>query len=279
MPSTSPRPSPRRSTERTSDRIGGHPRRASHPALETGLIEEARTLTGWPDRDLTPNRRDESAIEGAAREGAHDLGSYRLDQLVALAAHVQRGRPVEEDGLRPVLDRHARSHVEDDRDRHAVGVGRRQPVPFEEAPSDLRALDLEAHRVPGDPGQGGVVQQGCRPENPTVEGETLPCPDRRAPAISADRMPQQVLRQHPVRPRPERCGDVVLRDLDASDPARKQRRNGQGEPVVTVPWVRRSPAPTSRRSRPARPVPRTDWRSIRSSSRSCRRAAPQRRRS
>ena len=123
-------------------------------------------------------------------------------ELELRAPNIESGRPVEQDGLDAVIERHARLHVEDDRDRDALGLVCGHAHPFEEPLRELGPLDLEAHRVAAEAAQAVVVEQRRRPEDPPIEAPPLPGPDRGPPAVRPDRMREQVSRQASGWPRP-----------------------------------------------------------------------------
>jgi len=98
------------------------------------------------DRGLAGDRCEEPAIECATREVTHDPRPNGVDEREALAADVERRRPIEEDRLHPVVERHRRLHVEDDGDRDAVGGFGWQPVLLEE-PRAISAPSTSKHIV------------------------------------------------------------------------------------------------------------------------------------
>ncbi len=179
------------------------------------------------------DRGQEPTIELATRVPFHDRRPNGVDEGEAVAAHVESGGPVEQDGLDAIALGHARLHVEDDRDRGPLGGVVVQAEPDQQLPGDLGAFDLEAHRVPGDPRQAVVMQERGVPEDPTIKGPGLPRRDRGAPEIGPDRMGQQEVRERAMDPPPGRHRDVILRDVDAGDPGRDGRIGAHGAIVTS----------------------------------------------
>src|SRR6185503_7155691 len=99
----------------------GPPWRWRHPFDEPCDIEQSGALAGRANGDLATNCREEVAVEVTAWVFAHDVGPHGIDQLETGTADVEACRPVEEDGLHPVVERHRRLHVEHDRAIDALG--------------------------------------------------------------------------------------------------------------------------------------------------------------
>src|SRR6202795_2114500 len=89
------------------------PGRSRHPLGEPGPMKQPGRLAVRADRSLAGDRGEEPAIESATREVTHDPWPDCVDERVALAADVERGRPIEQNCLNPVVERHRRLHVED----------------------------------------------------------------------------------------------------------------------------------------------------------------------
>ena len=101
---------------------------------------------------------------------------------VARTADVDPGRPIEQDGLDPVLERHRRRHMQDDRDGHAVRFIAGQAGPLRPAPGQFRALELEAGRVARDTREPDVVPEGRHPQHASIERPAFASGERGSPA-------------------------------------------------------------------------------------------------
>src|SRR5438093_13348663 len=90
---------------------------------------------------LAPDGAQEPPIEAASREITQCPRPDGVDECVTDPADVQCCRPIEEDGLDPVLERYGWLHVQDDRDRDAVSVAGQQALSLEKAACDLGTFD------------------------------------------------------------------------------------------------------------------------------------------
>ena len=62
-------------------------------------------------------------VERATWVLAHDRFTNVVHELELRTSNIQARRAVEQDGLDAIVEGHARLHVEDDRDRDALGLG------------------------------------------------------------------------------------------------------------------------------------------------------------
>ena len=167
---------------------------------------------------------------GRPEDGGPDV----VNELVAVATHVQPGRPIEEHRLDAIVEGDAGPHVQDDRDGRALGCRAVHPDADEEATGDVGARHLEARRVLRDPRQPDVVHQRGGPQDPTVEGPALPGGDGGTPAVGADRVRQEIRGQRTVCPAPGRLGDVIPGHDDVRDGARERRQVGHDQALPRV---------------------------------------------
>ena len=200
----------------------GSPRRAGHPLGQTDLMQQSAALTAGAERDLAADGGQEVPVECAPRERAHDAGPHVVHEVEAHAADVETGRPVEQERLDTVVERH----------RSAPCAGRwrspRSPRPVGATPwrrRNRRAISPPSYSkqrsFARDPGEPDVVHQGRSPQDGADRRRAPPVPRSSRPSsTSGPNAPAGIAAataapspRPPRRPRP---------------PARRSRRSSTG---------------------------------------------------
>ena len=205
---------PQRSLLRASQRSLRQGERAIHDARPVSFSSRALWQSGRmaASRRMAARKWRSNGPRGYARMTAP---AHVVDNLERRAPHIQSRRPVEQDGLDAVVERHAGLHVEDDRDRRAVGLACAASPSVRGAAARAPRPRLRSTSCCGRGGAGrcrgtATTSRGCADRSASPQGRrsrrpsSTPGSSARAGSAAASGWPRPRPRPRP-RPAGSRC--------------------------------------------------------------------------